>query len=123
MKTLYIQGERRQTIPQVEIKNRGFFATALGALLLFVAMATPALAVDSIWNTSPQDSFWNEGINWNTGITPVNPGDTATFNTSSITSLNLSGNVTIDSMTLNSGADAFTIHTNGPNSFSFVGAG
>jgi len=55
-------------------------------------------------------------------MAPVNPGDTATFNSSSVTSLFLSGDVTIDSMTFNSGADAFTIETNG-NSFSFVGVG
>src|SRR5262249_54144017 len=56
---------------------------------------------------------------------PVNAGDTATFNTSTITTLFLSDDVTIDSMTFNSGADAFTIITDskGPFSFSFVGAG
>jgi outer membrane autotransporter protein len=46
MRTPHIQSERNQTIPQAQIKHRGLFATALGALLLFVAMAVPALAED-----------------------------------------------------------------------------
>ena len=127
MRTSHTQGERRETIPQAEIKNHGFFATALGALLLFVAMAAPALAEDAVWGSGnptppPIDGNWNSGGNWVGGIAPVNAGDTATFNTSTITSLELSGTVTIDSMTFNSGASAFTIDTIG-NSFSFVGVG
>ena len=122
MRTLRIQSERRQTIPQVEIKNHGFLTTVLGGLLLFVAMAAPTLAVDSVWDTIASSNSWNEGGNWNTGIAPVNAGDTATFNTSNITSLNL-GDVTIDSMTFNPGASAFVIRTSFKSSVSFVGAG
>ncbi len=122
MRTPHTKSERKQTMPQAAIKHHGFFATALGALLLVVALAAPALAVDSIWNASPQSGDWNQGINWNTGMPPVMAGDTAAFNTSNITSLFLSGDVTIDSMTFNSGADAFSIETNG-HSFSFVNGG
>jgi outer membrane autotransporter protein len=46
MKTPYTQSESNQTIPQAQINHRGLFTTALGALLLFVAMAVPALAED-----------------------------------------------------------------------------
>ncbi len=122
MRTLRIQSERRQTIPQVEIKNHGFLTTVLGGLLLFVAMAAPTLAVDSVWDTIASSNSWNEGGNWNTGIAPVNAGDTATFNTFNITSLNL-GDDTIDSMTFNPGASAFVIRTSFKSSVSFVGAG
>lgn len=41
------------------------------------------------------------------------PGDSATFNTSAVTSLSLSAGVTIESITFNPGASAFTINTNG----------
>ena len=56
-------------------------------------------------------------------MAPVNAGDTATFNNSTLTSLSLSGDVTIDSMTFTSLAvNSYTIATNG-NSFSFIGDG
>src|SRR5206468_728559 len=99
---------------------------ALGALLLFIAMAAPALAVDSIWNGLVSGTGdWNTNNNWTPATAPVKAGDTATFNFSSLplqTLLSLSSGVTINSMTFNSGASAFTINTNG-NSLSFVGVG
>src|SRR6266481_2325002 len=107
------QNLRKQTISQAEIKHHGFFATALGALLLFFALAAPAFAVDSIWDTIASDGNWNNGGNWNTGMPPVMAGDTATFNTSNMRFLSLSADVTIDSMTFNSGASAFTISVGG----------
>ena len=68
--------------------------------------------VDAIWlgNVS---SDWNTGTNWIGGNAPVIPNDTATFNTSTNTSPTLSANVTIDSITFNPGASAFTIQTSG----------
>src|SRR5207248_1632214 len=122
MTALHTHGQRKQTMPQAEIRNYGFFATALGALLLFVATAAPALAVDADWLSNPGSGDWNTNGNWNPPTAPVNAGDTATFHISMITSLSLSGAVTINTMTFNSGANAFTIDTNG-NSFSFVGTG
>jgi hypothetical protein len=44
MRRLRTQSGDRQIMPKVAIKNRGFFDTILGALLLFVAMVAPALA-------------------------------------------------------------------------------
>jgi autotransporter-associated beta strand protein len=122
MRTPHSLRERKHTIPQAEINNHGFLRTALGSLLLVVAMAAPALAVDSAWLTNPGSSDWNADANWSPPMAPEQAGDTATFNTSNITSLFLSGDVTINSMTFNQGADAFTIDTSG-HSFSFVGAG
>ena len=109
-------------MPKVAIKNRGFFATAVGCFLLFIAMAAPALAVDAVWDMNPGSGEWNMGNNWASGTAPVNAGDTATFNTSTMTSLFLTDAVTIDSMTFNPGASTFLIDTSG-NSFSFVGVG
>jgi hypothetical protein len=40
-------------------------------------------------------------------------GDTATFNTPSVTALTLSGNVTINSVTFQPGTGLFTINTSG----------
>jgi autotransporter-associated beta strand protein len=99
MKAQRTQNQRNQTIPRAEIKHHGFFATALGALLLIVAIAAPALAVDATWNLTPNSNIWNENNNWSPPMAPVNAGDTATFSASLVTSLLLSGDVTIDSMT------------------------
>jgi outer membrane autotransporter protein len=128
MRTPQAKSKRKQTIPQAAIKRHGFFATALGSLLLFVTIAAPALAVDAVWNCCPPSNDWNTGGNWTPAMAPVNPGDTATFNSSSSSSttfLVLSGDVKIDSMTFDLGASAFTINTGfvAGYSFSFVGVG
>jgi hypothetical protein len=99
-----------------------FLVAFIAGVLLFVSTPAAALAVNSVWNTSPSSSFWNDDFNWTPTMTPVHAGDTATFNSSMTTSISLSSGVTIDSMTFNAGANAFSINTSG-NSFSFVGAG
>jgi uncharacterized protein with beta-barrel porin domain len=122
VKSLHAQSKNNQTISQAEIKESGFFATALSVLLLFFAIAAPALAVDAVWNAIPLSGDWNSSSNWTPAVAPVNAGDAAAFNTSTVTSLSLTGAVTIDSMTFNLGADAFNFRTQ-TNSFSFVGVG
>jgi outer membrane autotransporter protein len=89
--------------------NRALFA----ALSLFVATSTPVLAVNAVWLLSPGSGIWNVGTNWSMSSAPVNPGDTATFNTSIQTSLTLSAPATVESITFNPGASAFTINTSG----------
>ena len=129
MKAPHSKTESKQTTPQAEIKHHGFFAGALAALLLFVAMATPALAVNAVWNPDVNEggtNIWNDNFNWDGGMAPVNAGDTATFNFESVPfflSLELSANVTINSMTFTALAtNSYTISTDG-HSFSFVGDG
>src|SRR5271167_4578678 len=90
-------------------------------LSLTIMMALPTfqgmvLAVDAVWVPNPEDGDWNLGTNWSTSPSaPVSPGDTATFNTSTVTSLFLTGNATVESITFNPGASAFTIDTGGVN--------
>jgi hypothetical protein len=83
------------------------------ALSLFVATSTPVLAVNAVWLLNPGSGIWNVGTNWSMSSAPVNPGDTATFNTSIQTSLTLSAPATVESITFNPGASAFTINTSG----------
>jgi outer membrane autotransporter protein len=124
MRTPHIQTEKRQTRFQAETKLRGFLATALAVVLVFVAMAAPVLAVDAVWLFSPGSGDWNTNTNWNPPTAPVNIGDTATFDLSLRTSLSLSNDVTIDSITFNAGASAFTINTgSGTTSLTLVGVG
>jgi hypothetical protein len=99
-----------------------FLLGLMVGVLLLVAMPATALAVNAVWNTNPSSPSWNDNSNWTPAMAPVHSGDTATFNTSNVTSLQLSGGVTIDSMTFNPGASAFSIDTAG-NSFSFAGVG
>lgn len=102
-------------------------AASIGALLvalsLFIATSTLVLAVDAVWLPVPASGDWNTGTNWSTSpVAPVDPGDTATFNTSTVTSLTLLGNATVESITFNPGASAFTIDTN-LNALTIQGAG
>ncbi|HEY2714548.1 MAG TPA: putative Ig domain-containing protein [Chthoniobacterales bacterium] len=123
MRTPHSHTEHNQTIPQAGIKLRGLVASSIGALLLFIAMAASALAVDAVWLTSPGSFDWNTDANWAPPTAPVNPGDTATFNVSSQTLVDLSADVTIDSITFSSDASSFLIETDFPHSLSLVGAG
>ncbi|HTD15352.1 MAG TPA: autotransporter domain-containing protein [Chthoniobacterales bacterium] len=86
----------------------------LTTLTLFIATSARMLAVDAVWLGEPRSGDWNTGTNWSTSpAAPVNLGDTATFNISTQTSLTLSGGVTVESITFQPGASAFTISTSG----------
>jgi hypothetical protein len=103
-----VTAQRAKKFPGIAgASNCALFA----ALSLFVA--TPVLAVNAVWLLSPGSGIWNVGTNWSMSSAPVNPGDTATFNTSIQTSLTLSAPATVESITFNPGASAFTINTSG----------
>jgi hypothetical protein len=105
-----VTAQRAKKFPGIAgASNCALFA----ALSLFVATSTPVLAVNAVWLLSPGSGIWNVGTNWSMSSAPVNPGDTATFNTSIQTSLTLSAPATVESITFNPGASAFTINTSG----------
>src|SRR5262245_50339637 len=62
--------------------------------------------------SAPVSGDWNTATNWSPSA-PVNPGDTATFNTSRQTSLTLSASATVDSITFKAEPAAVTINTQG----------
>ena len=82
---------------------------AFSVVLLLSVLPTPAFAVDAVWLTNAPSGVWNLGTNWSNGIAPVNPGDTAAFNTSTQTSPTINAPVTINSITFNPGASVFSI--------------
>jgi autotransporter-associated beta strand protein len=89
---------------------------SLGALWLLIATSNLVLAaVDAVWLPNPGSDDWNTGTNWSTSSAPVNALDTATFNTSKQTTVTLSANATVESITFQPGANAFTIETNTHN--------
>ena len=105
----------------------GIAVTSVLALFIalppYIATCTPVLALDAVWLSEPGSGDWNAGANWSTSPSaPVNPGDRATFNTSTQTLLDLSGGVTVESITFQPGASVFAINTNG-NGLAVQGAG
>ncbi len=90
-----------------------FIFAAIGTLflgLVLSTMPTPAQAVD--WVGGSDD--WNTPANWDPADVPASLGETATFNALGSTTPTLSGIVTIDSITFNQGANAYTIVNPGP---------
>src|SRR5689334_5782589 len=87
----------------------------LVGLLLVTALFAPAAAraAPKTWAASPNDGNWSTGFNWG-GTVPVS-GDTLTFGTSSITTLNndlTTGSFNVGSITFSSGAGAYSISGN-----------
>ena len=52
---------------------------------------------------------WNDPLNWTPPIVPDGPFARATFNTSAITDISLSGAIAVKNIIFNPGASAFTI--------------
>jgi hypothetical protein len=89
-------------------QENSLLTTAIVALSVFVATPPSVLAVDAVWlSTLVSIGNWNTGGNWSTSPSaPVNPGDTATFITSSQTSLFFSASATVESITFKAEANA-----------------
>src|SRR3989338_316733 len=81
------------------------------ALVLTLSLLTiqKTYAASTTWLPSPATNNWNTAGNWSAGV----PNDVAEFNTSTITSLALSANSTLNEIRFNLAADAFTINPNG----------
>jgi outer membrane autotransporter protein len=113
-------------------KLPGILATAIRTLrvglpICLAMSSTAVFAVNALWQPMPSarpalDNDWNLDNNWTPATAPVNPGDTARFGTSQLTSPTLSGSVTVDSITFLPGASLFTIDTNG-EALAISGAG
>jgi autotransporter-associated beta strand protein len=82
-------------------------AALLPALLLLLAIQ-PSQAASATWRPSPATGDWNTATNWTPVTVPNGPSDTATFATSSQTSVSLSADTEVNSITYSPGASAFT---------------
>jgi outer membrane autotransporter protein len=83
--------------------------------------STAAHAVDGTWLVAPGSSNYNTGTNWTSS--PTVPDGTASFGTSSTTSLVFSAaTTTVGGWTFNAGASAYTF-TNAGQNLQFNGAG
>jgi len=82
--------------------------------------AKSSFAGSATWKPAPATGDWNTATNWTPATVPNSPTDTATFATSNITGVALSGLISINGIVFNSGASAFTITD---NAFAFTISG
>ncbi|MFC5392892.1 autotransporter domain-containing protein [Bosea vestrisii] len=112
--------ERRQLRSSASALALGLvLRTALLASAALAVNGLPALAQDATWHATPFSTILNAGVNWDTGTLPTG---TASFGTSTRTSLLLFNNMTIGGWTFNANAANYTFNTNG-RVLEFTGAG
>lgn len=101
-------------IPKAQRAWRGMLMATTATLAL---MSGPVLAVDGTWIANPPNTSWNSGLNWSSN--PSIPDGTATFATSSETTISVSGLHFLDAMIFDNPSDAFTFNLNASARFSF----
>src|SRR5439155_319029 len=91
--------------------KKSLLTLAAGLLSVFILMLTAqtSRAGSATWKSSPASGDWNTATNWRPQTIPNGPSDTATFATSSTTSVSLSANTEVNGIVFNAGASAFTI--------------
>ncbi len=91
--------------------------------LLILASATPfARAGSATWNATPTSVHWSFPSNWTPATVPATTADTATFNSSTITSLDQVF-LSVGNIVFNPGASAYTLTPFTPAEFTMSGAG
>src|ERR1700733_5782446 len=83
---------------------------ALG-IIAFLQLCTlrTIYAGSATWDASPISGDWDDPNNWMPMTVPNSPTDTATFGSSSITTISPSAYTAVDGIVFNPGASAFTI--------------
>src|SRR5450432_37469 len=85
-----------------------FIAGILPATLLLLSIQS-SRAGSATWNLNPTSGDWNTATNWMPSTVPNGPADTATFDVSNTTSVNLFAKTEVNGIVFNPGASAFTI--------------
>jgi hypothetical protein len=93
------------------------------ATLLLLPMQSAIFAGSGTWLSMPGSGDWNLGTNWSSGTVPNGSSDTATFAVSNQTAVDISAITTVDGITFNSGASAFTITVNPVITLNISGTG
>ncbi|MEQ9663202.1 MAG: hypothetical protein RLN87_11720, partial [Parasphingopyxis sp.] len=102
--------------------SRTEFLPVAGAAAIGPAEIFPTAGEDATWLAAPESGDFNTAANWDPASTPGS-GDTAFFDTSSITSLTFSADTTVGGWTFNSGANSFDFTIGAGGSLIFDGAG
>lgn len=92
-------------------------------LTLTIAIALDAHAGSATWSANPVSGDWNDPANWTPNTVPNGPEDVATFDSSSITTVYISGFIGLDSLVIDPGASAFTFNTLSGSLLTFSGTG
>lgn len=104
--------------------GRNIFPTLCGVFLFLTLSAHPVMAQSATWLTDPGTGDWNTAGNWSTAVTfPNGPGDTATFDFTSVTAISLSADAEVDGIAFASGANAYTITAPSNTTLTISGAG
>lgn len=88
--------------------NSGILSLFAGGLLLLLGTMT-AFAGSATWKLNPSNGDWNTSANWSPSTIPNGTADTATFQSSTITSLSISAGTQVSAITFSPGASGFTI--------------
>ncbi len=107
----------------MKVNLRNSFRSLFLLVSLSFLVAEAASAGSATWNLSPTSGDWNTALNWTPNTVPNGPTDSATFATSSTTSLTLSANTEASAIVFNAGASAFTIKPNPLLALTISGAG
>lgn len=95
------------------------------AIILTLALGPLSFAhADSAtWNLNPTSGEWNTAANWTPATVPNGPSDTATFASSGVTDVSISGLLQLDGIVFDLGANAFTITNKPSRGLTISGAG
>ena len=101
----------------------GAFLSWSAILTLPLSTATSSFAGSAHWKTNPTSGDWNTATNWMPATVPNGPLDTASFATSSQTTVSLSANTELNRLFYRPGATAFTTTLGNALSLTLSGAG
>src|SRR2546430_2756369 len=102
-----------------------FLASAAAILPLLLSTVSSSFAGSATWLTNPATGNWNTAANWTAGGPPNGSADTATFASSNIIGISLSGGpfTEVNGIVFNGGASAFTTTANPGVSLLISGVG
>jgi autotransporter-associated beta strand protein len=92
-------------------------------LTLTLAALDAVYANSATWSTNPTSGDWKTAANWMPPTVPNGPSDTATFASSGVTNVSISGLLQLDGIVFDAGADAFTITNRPSRGLTISGAG
>ena len=90
-------------------RARALLLSAAASLTLLLSTANSSFAGSATWLASPATGDWNTAANWTPGGPPDGPADTATFQSSNISSVSTSAPTEVNGIVFDAGASAFTI--------------
>jgi autotransporter-associated beta strand protein len=110
--------------------RKPLYRSSLRLGFLFVPLAVAcsvfsptAQAGSATWRLSPASGDWNTATNWNPATAPNGSSDVAGFSSSNRLAISISQGTTVERITFNSNASAFTISSSPGLNLDLVGAG